>query len=328
VARAHGVKVVPRWCELYALADTLALAWQRQFQRDWWVLFLLAFAAIVTFEVVTHISPEFSLLFVGYTIIFIVVFIYLWHARRHQHQERYLDYRALAEALRVAVFWKLLGIGTSLRRGKPLSESAIDLSSGESVADAYPIRQPRELDWIKTSLRAIELQEETPADRRVPHRPEEDGYSCARNSWVRGQAAFFSKRGPQHDHRAAVLELRSISFLLVSTIVASILFGLGYYAHWHHGELRHGFVILAVGLSAGVAAIWAGYAEKLALNAQARQYDRMRALFERAEKILPGTVDAETFPRTQALFAELGAEAMKETAGWVEIYRQRPIRPP
>ena len=98
--------------------------------------------------------------------------------------------------------------------------------------------------------------------------------------------------------------------------------------HWHQVELRHGLVILAVGLAAGVAAIFAGYAEKLALNAQARQYDRMRALFERAYELLPSTIAPESFRRAQALFAELGAEAMKETAGWVEIYRQRPIRPP
>jgi hypothetical protein len=327
-ARAHGVKVLPRWCELYAIADTLALAWQSKFQRDWRVLFLLGFAAIFAFEVVTHVYPQLSWLFVGYSAAFIIVFVYLGYARRRRHQERYLDYRALAEALRVAVFWKLLGIGTSVQSAKsPYRSEAVDLSSGESVADAYPIRQPRELDWVKTSLRALELLEETHA-HRPKHRPEQDGYSCARNSWVRGQAAFFTRRGPQHDRRAGAFEIRSIVFLLLSAVVASVLFGLEHCLNWHHDELRHGLVIFVVGLSAGIAAIFAGYAEKLALNAQARQYDRMRALFERAYELLPETVDEERFRRTQALFAELGAEAMKETAGWVEIYRQRPIRPP
>src|SRR5262249_48706129 len=102
-ARAHGVELLPRWCDLYALADTLALAWQKRFQRDWLVLFFLGFAAIVAFEVVTHVDPDLSILFVTYSVIFAAVFIYLSYARRRQHQERYLDYRALAEALRVAV---------------------------------------------------------------------------------------------------------------------------------------------------------------------------------------------------------------------------------
>jgi hypothetical protein len=328
-ARAHGVKVLPRWCDLYALADTLALAWRKRFQRDWRVLFLLGFAAIVAFEVVTHVYQKLSFLFVAYSVIFAAVFVYLGYARRRQHQERYLDYRALAEALRVAVFWKLLGIGTSLQSAKsPYASPAVDLSSGESVADAYPIRQPRELDWIKTSLRAIELLDATHDHPRPQHRPEQDGYSCARNSWVSGQAVFFGKRGPDHDHRAGKFELRSITLLLVSIVAASVLFCLERYSHWHHGELRHGLVIVAVGLSAGVAAIFAGFAEKLALSAQARQYDRMRALFERARVLLPEHVEGDSFRRAQALFAELGAEAMKETAGWVEIYRQRPIRPP
>jgi hypothetical protein len=291
-AREHGVQVVPRWCALYAIADTLALAWQWRFLRDWRVLFLLGFVAIVAFEVVTHVKPELSLLFVGYSVAFICVFIYLLYARHRQHQERYLDYRALAEALRVAVFWKLLGIGTSLQSARsPYASPAVDLSSGESVADAYPIRQPRELDWIKTSLRAIELLDTTHDHPRPQHRPEQDGYSCARNSWVSGQAVFFGKRGPDHDHRAGKFELRSVALLLVSVVAASVLFCLEQYSHWHHGEPRHGLVIVAVGLSAGVAAIFAGFAEKLALNAQARQYDRMRALFERAYELLPESVE-------------------------------------
>jgi len=329
VATAHGIEVLPRWCKLFASADTLALTWQKWFQRDWRVLFWLGFVAIVAFEIVTHVVPDLSFLFVAYSLTFGAVFIYLWYARHWQHQERYLDYRALAEALRVAVFWKLLGIGTSVQSAKsPYTSPAVDLSSGESVADAYPIRQPRELDWVKTCLRAVELLDEERARERPRHRSEEEGYSCARNSWVRGQAAFFSGRGPQHDHEAGKFETRSIAFLLFSIVMASILFGLDHYLHWHHHELRHGLVIFTVGLSAGVAAIFAGYAEKLALNAQARQYDRMRALFERAYELLPESVEGESFRRAQALFAELGAEAMKETAGWVEIYRQRPIRPP
>jgi hypothetical protein len=327
-ARLYAEQVLPRWCELYAIADTLALAWQRKFQRDWLVLFLLGLLAIVAFEIVTHVSPELNLLFVGYSVAFICVFIYLLYARYRQHQERYLDYRALAEALRVAVFWKLLGIGTSVQSARSPHASAVDLSSGESVADAYPIRQPRELDWVKTSLRALELLDETHAHALPNRRPEQDGYSCARDSWVSGQAKYFSGQGPAHDHRAGKLEIRSVALLLLSVVVALILFDLERRAHWHHGELGHDLVVLVVGLSGGLAAIFAGYAEKLALNAQARQYDRMRALFERAYELLPESVEGESFRRAQALFAELGAEAMKETAGWVEIYRQRPIRPP
>jgi hypothetical protein len=329
-ARARATELLPRWCALYAIADTLAQNWQSWFKRDWQVLFSLGFVAIVAFEVVTHLFPSMSPLFVGYSIAFVCVFVYLVFARLRRHQERYLDYRALAEALRVAVFWKLLGIGVSSQAGPKNADkpSSVDLSSGESVADAYPIRQPRELDWVKTCLRALELLDERSAHPGPEHRRELEFYACARNSWVNGQLGFFRRRGPQHDRQADVFEIRSVAFLIVSIILASILYAFEHYRDWHHGELPYGIAIFGIGLSAAIAAIFAGYSEKLALNAQARQYDRMRALFERAYDLLPEKVAPADFRQMQALFAELGAEAMKENAEWVAIYRQRPIRPP
>ena len=51
---------------------------------------------------------------------------------------------------------------------------------------------------------------------------------------------------------------------------------------------------IVVGLLPGVAAVLTGYAERLALKAQARQYDRMRALFERAYDLLPAEIDDHT----------------------------------
>jgi hypothetical protein len=78
----------------------------------------------------------------------------------------------------------------------------------------------------------------------------------------------------------------------------------------------------------GIASLMNEYSERLALNAQARQYDRMRVLFERADALLPDPLDATTAPLAQAIYLELGQEAMKENAEWVAIYRQRPIQPP
>jgi hypothetical protein len=54
----------------------------------------------------------------------------------------------------------------------------------------------------------------------------------------------------------------------------------------------------------------------------------MRTLFERADTLLPDTLDEATAPLAQAVYLELGQEAKKENAEWVAIYRQRPIQPP
>jgi len=80
-------------------------------------------------------------------------------------------------------------------------------------------------------------------------------------------------------------------------------------------------------LMPGLAAAMTSYSERLALKGQARQYDRMRTLFEQAYQLLPETIDPATAPLVRAIYRELGIEAMKENAEWVAVYRQRPIQP-
>src|SRR5262249_34259218 len=114
--------------------------------------------------------------------------------------------------------------------------------------------------------------------------------------------------------RALVLLVAS-PFVLVPMLV-----------RWGHGEIEDVLAILTA-LLPGYAAASTGYSERLAFKAQARQYDRMRMLFERAYELLPADLDAATKAQAQALYRELGMEAMRENAEWVAIYRQRPIQP-
>lgn len=59
-------------------------------------------------------------------------------AKAKRVEERYLDARAFAEALRVQFFWEIAGVG-------------------KSVADYYLLRHRTEMDWIRSSLRNIWL---------------------------------------------------------------------------------------------------------------------------------------------------------------------------
>ena len=111
-ARAHAMELAPLWCRLYAIADTLAQDLQAQFKWDWKLLCVFGFIAFVCFAFFAHLGSEHKFSIVGYSLSFVVIFVLFARAMLGQDQERYLDYRALAEALRVAVYWKLLGIGS------------------------------------------------------------------------------------------------------------------------------------------------------------------------------------------------------------------------
>ena len=326
-AKTHAMGLAPLWCRLYATADTLALEQQSQFKWDWKLLFGFGFIAFFCFAMFTHAGYVNKIFLGTYLATFVVLLIVYLRAVLGQHQERYLDYRALAEALRVAVYWKLLGIGARYRDAKTGSsghDATVDANPVEMIANAYPIKQPSELAWVKVALRTLERLDRAagaPANRIDPV-----GHAIARRYWVHGQFAYFKRQGYRHNSLAESNQAAADVFLLLSPFVFVPLLLLDAVHKWNGFDVKHA-VVIVVGLLPGAAAAWAGYAERLALKAQARQYDRMRMLFERAYDLLPEKIGDETASLTRALYHELGVEAMRENAEWVAIYRQRPIQP-
>lgn len=312
-AQPQAQQAAPYWCDLYKLADALAQVQQRKFMRDWQLLFGAGFLAIVVFEVFAHLYPKRWELLLLYALIFSVVFYWFYHAREQEHQERFLDYRALAEALRVAVYWKLAGIT------EPIAPS---------IAEAYPIKQQSELAWVKIVLRTLDMLHSVTASQPVPVTP--GSLAMVRELWINGQKAYFERQGNRHHRIAEMREAQSLVLLGLSPFIGVILMLL-MARHLVGHDVQH-WLIVAMGTAGGAAAVIAGYVEKLAHHAHARQYDRMRMLFAQASTLIGQTVGAapitpKTLDDVVKLYVLLGEEAMKENAEWVAIYRQRPIRP-
>jgi len=325
-AKRRGLAFAPAWCRIYGIADTLAQIRQVQFWKDWKLLFVLAFVAFTCFALFSHVRWASNWLLGGYTVaVGIICYVFI-RAQVRRHQERFLDYRAFAEALRVAIYWNILGIHSHWSdekrntRQEPFSSGA---NTTGTLASCYPIKQPSELAWIKISLRTLELlhgREKTVEKRKI----DAEAHALARRFWVRGQLSYFDRQRIQHDRRAEILEGWALVGLLITPffLVPLLLSAVG------ESQLKlHNAFLIAIGIMPGLAAMLNGYSERLALKAQARQYDRMQMLFQRAYELLPQTIDSHSEFHVRALYRELGAEAMKESADWVAIYRQRPIRP-
>jgi hypothetical protein len=330
-ARGRALNLAPLWCRLYAIADTLALERQSQFKRDWHLLFVFGFIALICFAVFTHFEDVTQVLsMIGYVLTFAVGVIVFVRAVRRQDQARYLDYRALAEALRVAIFWKLLGIGSGFvdAKAKIAGHPHSEPNPIGMIANAYPIKQPSELAWVKVCLRTLERLDK-PDDRPL-RRIDPIGHVIARRFWVHGQFKYFEGQGSHHNLLAESIQARSdilvllSPFVFVPMLIGFLLFDVDYYWSWISAQEA---LLFLIGLLPIIAAAWSGYSERLAFKAQARQYDRMRMLFERAYDLLPLQTDDESASLAHALYHELGTEAMRESAEWVAIYRERPLQP-
>jgi hypothetical protein len=327
--QAVAVSLAPRWSRLYAISDVLADESRAQFKRDWLVLFALTFAAFICFALFSHLGGQ--KLLIAYSFFYGMIFLLFLTARSARHQERFLDYRALAEALRVAVYWRLVGIGlrpSDVKADASGEGSEVDAHTVGVLAEAYPIKQPRELAWVKVCLRTLELLDRAEG---VAHERVLDPvcHGIARRCWVFGQYMFFRRRGFHHNSVAEMLGTWATVFLGFTFLLVPLFFSrfaeVGRTVYF--GVDLHTVILLMIGLLPGSAAALSGYSERLALQAQARQYDRMRELFQRASELLPERIDATTAKMVRAVYRELGTEAMRENAEWVAVYRQRPIQP-
>jgi hypothetical protein len=213
----------------------------------------------------------------------------------------------------------LLGIGPKYQDGKSSSQhysSALE-NPLDGVAEAYPIRQSNDLAWVKISLTSIEATD-LPADRP---KISEAAHEIARECWVHGQYNYFDGQSVRLDRLAKSLQNWALLLIVTGACASLLLWSLQYWSTASSIEL---FLISSV--LPGLAVILASYSDRLGLSAQARQYDRMRGLFRRAYELLPARVTEANRQRVHALYIELGAEAMKENADWVSMYRERPIQ--
>lgn len=242
--------------ELYATADTLALYFQRKTLETLKTLLILAFGAVVFFELYNHIWHQIHALLFFYPVLLCVAFFYYWRAKRGDYQNKYQDYRALAEGLRVQFFWRLAGLNTS-------------------VEEHYLGKQRRELDWIRGAIRTCWSitggeTHHTVSPSTVPEYIRR--IRLVLKHWVEDQYTYFNKAARRDKEQAELLELlRNSSFwfsLVLAFLMALVLCILRLWLPdfnnrlEHYGSI-HGLLLIAiVSLPAVIAAVLYTYAEK------------------------------------------------------------------
>jgi hypothetical protein len=291
----------------YAVADTLALYFQKRRRYTLITLFLVAVLAVLSFEVYAHLLAHPFVLAIYPLSLASAVALYLL-ARRKDFQNKHLDYRALAEGLRVQLFWNLAGLS-------------------DEVADHYLRQHRTELEWIRNAIRGWNVLAEPDC---VSGNPADEARGSAAKvgfvlkHWIDEQRAFFD-RATRRDHgklaRRENLAQSLFGFGLVLAVLVVALHLLlpdfGESSYWRR------LLIVVMGITPAIAAAIGGYAEKMAFSAQAKRYDWMNALFDRAANQLTNLVEHKDYSGAQQLIFDLGKEALEENGDWVMIHRER-----
>ncbi len=274
---------------------------------------------------VLSLVPWFLLI---YLVIIVANVIMHRRAEHHDYQNKYQDYRALAEGLRVQIFWRMAGLK-------------------DSVAEHYLGKQRGELEWIRNALRVWNIStdadnvSEIAAGSATPDKQQlGNDLTQVRENWVEDQSKYYAHKARQEHKKLESDEQRiqrliglsvAVTVLLALALTLPILFplpALVAFKHWVEIPLVHGIIMILIIMLAVCAGLLHGYNQQKARSEHAKQFGRMSVLFDNANRRLETLLDEEKYQDAQNLIRELGREALLENGDWVLLHRERPLEVP
>ena len=292
----------------FAIADVLAAYFQKKRQRSLFVLCLLAFESpvwLANYHTVSAQNPATGLFcLVGFFATIIGAFVVHRRARHFGYESKHLDYRALAEGLKILFFWRLAGIH-------------------DDVGAQYLRQQRSEIDWIRLAVRATDLSNPPPGAGESP--------SWIKAHWMEHQLRYFDRSAARNGELAERCKRGAELLLQMGLALAAImLIVLAWYFCEHQplpeklGHIFHSLSVAIVGLLAAGGSITA-YGEQLAFVQQSKQYGQMRRLFALAIKECEACLERGEPDHVRTIIRKLGHEALRENGNWVLLHRERPM---
>jgi hypothetical protein len=289
--------------EQHRVADWLAIHFQKRISfgliaiHSIAVLIGLIFIVYSEFDGLDFLVNVFLLAFLAGFVLFKISEQRQWH-RKH------LDYRALAEGLRVQFYWSLAGV--------------IDVKSAEFAYDNFLQKQDVDLGWIRHVMRNVSLS------RNRDQVPPEGWLDWVVEEWVgdesgqSGQLSYYRRKELEKAARFRYTTFVGRITLWAGILIAVVLAVAGMNISSDH---RH-FLLVLMGIFPLVAGVRDAYSHKKAEKELIKQYRFMRGILSNARRLLDGSDDIEF--RRRVLRA-LGNAALEEDAEWILMHRERPL---
>ena len=222
-----------------------------------------------------------------------------------------LSYRLLAEALRVQIYWRMLDRGDS---------DPADRADGEMlhamVLDGLLSQQAVEIGWIREALRICG------ADRK-PTRLARDHRARLIHHWIEDQYNYFVKTEHRYERQHVLLgKAAAIAALSGITSAGGVIW---IDQHDLSDALRHWASIAAASLPAA-ALLLESYKDRMAIEEQAKNMARMRAVFGRMKSRLKDMSPNHMPPAN--VIRVFGQEALAESINWLILRRSKPTALP
>jgi hypothetical protein len=288
---------------LFVAADWLARTYQRRVARVLGATYAIAAATGAAFILYAHVHSQDAMIYL-YLLLFAAGVGLATLAKRRAWHRKYLDYRALAEGLRVQSFWRRADV--------------VNLRHPAFSNESFMQEQDLELGWIRNVLRAASLE-----GLLAPVTGGSGAVDEVIQEWIGtpasdGQLRYFTVTGARRERQQRRAELWATTSLALG-IGISVMLAL--FAHRWGYETKT-VLVVAMGLLSVAAGVHEAYAHKKADKELVKQYRFMRRIYAGARRrldITPGAADRRGILRV------LGEAALAEHAEWTLMHRERPL---
>jgi hypothetical protein len=303
--------------QLFVQADFLGSSFRQDFLRAIKVRYSL-WAAMATLLIAFKHQSE-GLVGLGLICAVLAIFlagrVHATTAQRRSWHRKYLDYRALAEALRVDYYWEITGVRHRF--------------AGAFAHESFLQKQDTDLEWIRAAMRSVNVRLAT-----HPQLPSPAGMAEVTTSWIGddtpagkgGQLHYYGLRSQQLSHRLHASEridrvLLVVGLLLALTFLLDILLSLSGHHFLPEGP-RH-VLLWSLALLTVYAGIFEVYLGERADRTLIRQYRYMHTLFGHALRELRA---ARTEDGKLDVLRSLGQACLAEHAQWTLAQRDKTIQ--
>ena len=296
----EGTKTIS---ERHKVADWLAIHFQKRISLGLITVHSIAVLIGLIFIVYSEFDG-FDFLLKFFLVAFLAGLLLYKVGERRQWHRKHLDYRALAEGLRVQFYWSLAGV--------------IDVQSAEFAYDNFLQKQDVDLGWIRHVMRNVSLA-------RSRHQvPPEEWVDWVVEQWVgdessqTGQLAYYKRKEMEKTRRFRRTTNLGRIALWAGIAIAIVLMIWGA----DMSDYQQNLLLVLAGILPLMAGVRDAYSHKKAEKELIKQYRFMGGILANARRLLDGSEDVEF--RRRVLKA-LGNAALEEDAEWILMHRERPL---
>ncbi|HEX7718861.1 MAG TPA: hypothetical protein VF389_03570, partial [Woeseiaceae bacterium] len=285
--------------QIFCMADWLAIYYQKKTLNTLRISHALAFLMGLMFILYSdyEILPYFMYAFLGF---FLIAAGIQYFAGRRAWNRKYLDYRALAEGLRVQFYWAAAGVTSE--------------NESKFTHDNFLQTQDPELGWIRNVMRVAGTECDASPQTHA------EGLQFVLREWIgddnSGQLGYYRKKV-----RERVSKNRNTEWLGRISLLTSVLVVLLFIVIPSRipEDLFDPLVVL-MGALLLLYGVRQGYAHSTAEKELIKQYEFMLRIFHNAHRRLENATDGAE--QRQILLA-LGGSCLDEHAEWILMHRDR-----